>query len=326
MHTLSVTPTPDAAPRRSGGTRLVVGYLAIAAMLPYLLLKLAWVSGATIGLADAGKADDATLLGLNALTLGMDLVAVVAVLAFTHSWGLRAPAWSVLLPVWVATGLLVPFAFRAPLVAVAVLWNAGGSGGSASLPFLQSWVTPVVYTSFTAQGVGITVAFWLYARARWARVFSVRAGGRRTGATHPVHVFAAWLAAALTALVAGIQLLWATGSDLGLPEELVAGAGPSHYLSNLSAGLFAAAGAVGLLALVRQWGPGTPYWVPLVATWAGAGAMWAWGAWGMLLLLSGAGEATPGGNGLLNWVDLVQMIAGMLIATIGLLVTAETLE
>jgi hypothetical protein len=35
-------------PARKGVTRLIVGYAAIAFMLPYLGLKLAWISGAPV--------------------------------------------------------------------------------------------------------------------------------------------------------------------------------------------------------------------------------------------------------------------------------------
>lgn len=322
MQTLTEAGPSAAAPRRAGSARLVVGYLAIAAMLPYLLLKLAWVSGSLVGIADTGKADDPTLFALNVATLGMDLTAVAVVLAFTHSWGLRVPAWAVLLPVWVATGLLVPIVLSAPLVAVAELWSpASGSGGT---PFLESWVTPMVYTSFTAQGVGITVAFWLYARSRWAAAFRLRVGARAEGPTQPVYRFGAGIAVLLGVPVATIQLLWATGSTLGLPDAMVDGIGASHYIQSLTSGLLAAGAVAGLLTLVHQWGRGTPYWVPLVATWVGAGAMWTWGAWGITLLLS---EASLGGgsgdHGLLTWLDAAQVLAGTVTAMVGVLVTAE---
>lgn len=61
-----------------------VGYLA--GTVPYLALKVAWFSGATIGFTNASLAVAPSLRIANAITGTMDLVVVGLALALTHSW------------------------------------------------------------------------------------------------------------------------------------------------------------------------------------------------------------------------------------------------
>jgi hypothetical protein len=168
---------PSGAHQPRGRHRVVVGYLAVAAMLPYLLLKAAWITGSTIGFATESSVDSRVRLGGNIVTAGMELVVIVVVLAFTHDWGMRLPAWSVLLPAWVGTGLLAPFVVAGPLLVVSVATEASPVGDDSFEP----WVGPVVYSSFGAQAVGIALTFALYARARWPRVLRSRGGCRSAG-------------------------------------------------------------------------------------------------------------------------------------------------
>jgi hypothetical protein len=100
--------------QRSGRARFFIGYGAIACALPYLALKLVWLAGGQLGVADAAMMRDPSMVALNALTAFMDLVGIAIALAFTHQWGLRIPAWLVLPPMWVATGLLSKFVARCP--------------------------------------------------------------------------------------------------------------------------------------------------------------------------------------------------------------------
>ncbi|MFX4778103.1 hypothetical protein ABTB39_19705, partial [Acinetobacter baumannii] len=82
--------------------------LAIAGTLPYIALKVAWRSGSRIGLEDPDFGTSTTMQVANALTMGMDVVAVAMALAFVTAWGRRLPPWLVLGPMWVGTGLLAP--------------------------------------------------------------------------------------------------------------------------------------------------------------------------------------------------------------------------
>ncbi|MFD0853265.1 hypothetical protein ACFQ07_13575, partial [Actinomadura adrarensis] len=108
--------------------RLAFCYLTLAACLPYLTLKALWLSGADIGL-DAEAADQmhsAKFMVANAVTMGMELTAVLVAFTFTYPFGRRLPAWLVLFPMWVGTGLLAPIALGAPL-GMLVQAVAGGS-------------------------------------------------------------------------------------------------------------------------------------------------------------------------------------------------------
>jgi hypothetical protein len=153
---------------RKGVTRLIVGYAAIAFMLPYLALKIAWISGAPVGMHNKSLVAEPSMLALNILTFCMDAAAILLALTFTHNWGLRAPAWPTLFPMWVGTGFLAPIAIAWPIIILARTLEPGSDHRPSSAPaMLEPWVTKVVYTSFACQGVALITAFILYARARW---------------------------------------------------------------------------------------------------------------------------------------------------------------
>jgi hypothetical protein len=56
----------------------------VAATFPYLALKLNWVLGGTIGMADPGVFDNPWYRVANLVTLAMDLAVVLAAAALTH--------------------------------------------------------------------------------------------------------------------------------------------------------------------------------------------------------------------------------------------------
>ncbi|HEY7595734.1 MAG TPA: hypothetical protein VH969_21465 [Actinophytocola sp.] len=292
-------------------TRLIVGYAAILATLPYLWLKLAWLSGSTIGFTDTsiahGVAHDGSLLVLNVVTAGMDLVAVFVALAFTHDW--RLPAWLVLVPIWVGTGLLTPVVLVVPMA-----FTTHGS------PFLEPWVQPLVYSGFAWQGVTLLTAFVLYARNRWASVFTERTGDVPRGATHPVQVVLANGAAMPVAAVAALHLAHAAGSGLGLPAGARLDA--ASRVVEATHGVMALLAGGGILWLVHRMGPRLPFWLPVVMTWLGAGAMFAWGLWGTVNVL-GSTVLGSGGAPLAALQGLGKVLAGLVIGLAALVLLAE---
>ena len=300
-----------------GRSRVWVGYLVVAAILPYLLLKAAWIAGSTIGFATESSVDSHVLLGGNIATAGMELVAIVMVLAFTRGWGLRLPAWSVLLPAWAGTGLLALFVIAGPLVVVSVATQSSPVGDGSFEP----WVGPVVYSSFGAQAVGLALTFALYARARWPRVLRSRAGCPSTG-LRPVFArgaWAAWAAVILLGVVAAARLLWALHPAAAASVGLTDGRGATERVADGGAVTFALMAAAGLLMLLRRRRARTPLWVPLTLAWVGSGATWGGGWWPVLLWIgemAGAGTSSPG-EGLVAGVHVVQVIAGLLVATVG---------
>src|SRR5262245_55257058 len=131
-------------------TRQTTGYLAIAFMLPYLALKIAWLTGNSIGFKDASLVSKPGMMVANALSFAMDFVAVGLALTFAHRWGLRVPAWLVLFPMWVATGFLAPTVVIAPIAIIAQVSASSPAPSTDSM--LQPWVGPVVGVSFAGQG------------------------------------------------------------------------------------------------------------------------------------------------------------------------------
>ena len=168
--------------------------------LPYAALKLSWLAGGRVGILDDDFASGAAMWALNAATFAMDvtLVALVALLvAHRH----RGPAGLVLVPAWVATGLLLPVT-----VAVAVAVPRGTLTEVGADSPLAGWVYGVVYTSLAAQAVVLGVAFVVHSRRRWPDVWSARTWPVSVGLWCVSSVVASWSAYALVLAVAPVDL------------------------------------------------------------------------------------------------------------------------
>lgn len=87
-------------------TDALLAGIAVLACLPYVALKVAWLSGSTVGLTDPDALATTSMEVANALTLGMELVALALAVALARPAGARLPAWLVGLPMYVGTGLL----------------------------------------------------------------------------------------------------------------------------------------------------------------------------------------------------------------------------
>ncbi|WP_433781412.1 hypothetical protein ACQPX6_16860 [Actinomycetospora sp. CA-101289] len=90
----------------------------VVACLPYLALKIAWLTGHPTGASDPAAAlvllERAHMAG-NAVSTLLELVAVVAVVALTSDRARQLLAAVVLAPMWVGTGLLVPVGLGVPV-------------------------------------------------------------------------------------------------------------------------------------------------------------------------------------------------------------------
>lgn len=256
--------------------RLAAGYAAIAGTIPYLTLKFSWILGGTLGLVDPEVMTTPQLRVGNVFTAGMDLVAILVALAFTHDWGKRLPAWLVLFPAWVGTGFLAPIALSAPVIGLDLALV------DRPADVLQPWVLPVVYGSFAWQGCTLLTAFALYARDRWARLFTARRLAGRVGAVGGT-------GAALAVLTGAVHLWWAVSAN-ALPAtrfvEAVVGA-----LALLVAGTLVAGAATR---------PPRGTWWPLAALWTGSAVMFSDGFWGVVTLVETTGRA-----------DLAEVLVGL---------------
>ncbi|MFI0485867.1 hypothetical protein [Actinomadura sp. 9N215] len=306
----------------AGRARLWVCAATVAACVPYLTLKLAWLSGSTVGWNDPEAAESSALYVGNAITMGMDAVAVLVVLAFTFRWGRRIPAWLVLTPMWIGAGLLAPIALAVPLGSlVQVLFSSEPLTTSDNA--IQGWVYGVVYTGFTLQGLGLVTAFVLHARERWPDVFAVRTKDVARGATHPLQVLLARTAAVFAVGFAAVQFFWAFGGTAGLSAEDLDHRGAVLRLADGVMGLMALAGAVALLAIVQRSGRPARFAVPLAGVWIGAGATFTWSFYGLITLLSQPELLATDSASALNLTKLCGLLAGLLMGVTGAVLLAE---
>lgn len=294
--------------------RITVGVLAVAAASVYLTLKVLWVFGSSLGLADIRLAETDEWVAVNAATAVLGLAGVLVALALTQRWGLRVPAWLIAPPMWVATGLLTPIALTFPFTGLGADEPSGG---------LQPWVFTVVYSSFSVLGATLAVSIVLYARVRWAVFFHGRANEGVPGATHSVQVPLAWTGAVLAAAVALLLSWWTVGGTTGLdPAELPAVPGWVPIGNGISA-VLAFGGAGGLLTLMHRWSR-MPYWMPLVCAWVGAGYLFADGLLAMPNVLAEPAwtpfAQTPAVAGTLS---MLKLCAGLLLGIVALMLLSE---
>jgi hypothetical protein len=307
-------------------TRAIVGYAAVACALPYLALKIIWLTGGQLGVSDAVMMRDRSMVALNLVTAGMDLVAIGIALAFTHAWGLRIPAWLVLPPTWVATGLLGNFVVAVPVIVIADAIMRRALPRPAGGP-VEGWVYAVVYTEFVGMGIGLMLAFLFYARTRWAAVFATPTSVPPPSPTRGVQVPLAIAGALMAAVVGALHLAWAFGATIGLPRELAeARTFSGHVLNTIDATTALVGAAAGVLLMVsRGAGQRVPFWVAATLTWIGSGSLFGWGLWqlinvlGNTALVRGRIAVMP----MLNLLGLMQLLAGTVIGLVALFVLAE---
>lgn len=285
MTTISGVPTVSSR-------RLLVSVLAVAGTVPYLTLKVAWLSGSRVGLLDPDFGRSTTMHLANTATLVMDAVAVLLAVTFVARWRHRVPSPLVLVPMWVGTGLLAPVVVILPLQLLIGVPESSASGPAA----IADWLYLVVYAGFFWQGVLLMLGFALWARERWGEV-----AGRPLGST-PVTVTTrvAWVLLALTAVL------------------LVLGADDHGAIAwpNLGGDL-ATVLAAGLGLALLHLGTG-PRWRSVVLVWLGSGALLTWGLYQLLLQtvpndLVDASAVT--GLGLATQIGRVAAGLGVLVAT-----------
>lgn len=310
----SAAPPP---PYRIGRVRTVARVLAIVSCVPYVGLKAAWLAGSRVGIPDGSPLLDggALLVVGNGVTVLMDACVVVLALLLTRPWGLRVPAWLLVVPMWVASGLLLPVMTAYPLqMAVRLLGGSGGGTGGGGDPFLDPWVFGVVYGGFIVQGVALGTLFVLYAKERWGHLWQGRLRDLPGTPPSPVLRVTA-VAAALVALAPGLaHLFWAAGWTSGLNEGLVAERTSDFHVIEAVNALFVAVAVAGALLLAFRRGGRLPLRVPLVLVWAGSAQVACWGGWLSLAALVGAGDVADRPTTAMVLIYAVQMLVGTLIA------------
>lgn len=264
--------------------RRAAAIVLAAGTLPYLFLKITWLAGGRIGLGTL--ADSAQLTALNGFTAFMDLTAFLLAGVFFFRRGLRAPAWLLVFPIWVGTGLLGQILLQVPVQTLTSVLSGTDlmRDGGQSAPPVESWVYLVVYAGFITQGIALITAFTLYARERWAAAFT----GRTDDVPSPLRELLRPVSALLTAVIA-VLIAWhlslAAGSTWGIAESHRAAFDAPGRASEAAYAVVLAVAAYGLLATGGHL-RGRPRWTATVALWLGAGAMFGWGMWALMVLLA----------------------------------------
>ncbi|MFI6843161.1 hypothetical protein [Kitasatospora sp. NPDC050467] len=309
--------------------RVTAAWTAVAATVPYLTIKVLWLTGHPVGVADRAGMDKLWLVNL--LTFGMDVIAVLLALAFVRPWGRRVPAGLVAFPMWVATGLLGTVLVALPLSALAsVLLGPEQSPASESSDGggpegLAGWVFAVVYGGFSVQGVALITAFLLYARRRWVGLLSSRIGDLPDSPTLTVQRALAGVAALLALGVAAARTYWAAGGSTGLPvlftEQRTRASG---VLDGVTA-VMAVAAVAALLVLVFRARPERRLRLPVAVVWTAGGSLFGWGGYQLVALgttneVTDLRKAVPG---LMPLVEAGQLVTGLLILVVGTIALVE---
>ncbi|MEV6732080.1 MULTISPECIES: hypothetical protein [unclassified Streptomyces] len=296
-----------------GTGRRVLRAVALAATLPYLCLKGAWLAGSHIGIPDGSVLLEPGMFFkvANAVTLVMDAAVIVLVLVFTRPWGRRVPSWLLTLPVFVATGLLVPIvvAFPAQLLMRAVGLGPGAAAEAAKEPFLDPWVFNAVYSGFTVQAIALAGLFVPYARKRWGSRWQGVQGKRLPSPTGVV----AGAAAVMAVAVAAAQLTWAFGGTAGLSASQIAQFSPETGVVFATHGICALVAGAGAVNLARG-GARRARWALAIA-WTGAAAAASWGLW-LLIAATGSTDAEKEVTTATVLTYAGQMITGLLAAAV----------
>nr|WSW46482.1 hypothetical protein OG296_27105 [Streptomyces sp. NBC_01001] len=313
VHTSETTYAAQPSAPGPGTGRRVLRAVALAATAPYLCLKGAWLAGSHIGIPDGSVLLEPGMFFkvANAVTLVMDAAVIVLVLVFTRPWGRRVPSWLLTLPVFVATGLLVPIvvAFPAQLLMRAVGLGPDAAAEAAREPFLDPWVFNAVYSGFIVQAVALAGLFVPYARKRWGSRWQGVQGKRLPSPTGVV----AGAAAALAVAVAAVQLTWAFGGTAGLSAAQIAQFNPETGVVFATHGICALVAGAGAVNLARG-GARRARWALAVA-WTGSAAAASWGLW-LLITTTGSTDATKDVTTAMVLTYAGQMITGLLAAAV----------
>ncbi|MEV0628199.1 hypothetical protein [Nonomuraea wenchangensis] len=241
--------------------RTTVLVVAVVSCLPYLIFKVAWLAGSTIGITDAGGQalmNDPRHVAGNYITVAMDLAAIALAVVLGRPIGHRLPAWLLLVPAWVATGLLAPIVLGLP-AGLLVQGVTGTAAPAGSGDGLAGWVFAVIYGGFGVMGCCLAVLVLLHAMERWPRTFA-------TGPRPPAGRAIAGSCAVPLLGYALALVVWAVTG----PE----GGGPAGFESPAQRTVLAVTGLLVAVGYVTPWARGFvgrhPGWA-VVMTWTGCG-------------------------------------------------------
>lgn len=310
-------------PAQVGRLGTAAAWISAVCCLPYLLLKVAWILDIPVGISDRSVLNSNGWMAGNALMAVIELTGLLLVLALVRPWARKAPAWLLLFPVWVGTGLLFEVVVGAALMGLFSTTSQASSGGT-DLGGFQPWVFVVVYSSFAGQGVALAIAFACHVRVRWGWLLGERTGEvlpRRTARVRSWpgnHLFeVAEAQAAMSIGVAVVCGYWAAGGSFGLSN-----ARPHPTWAFAASGAAGAAvAAFGLLGLAGRWGRHRRFWLPVALTWVGSGGVAAFDGLNQLFLMFGLGGSEASWS-LIDMVLVIKVVIGVLAGAVGVLAVA----
>ena len=254
---------------RSTLMRKIGGYGAAIAVTPYLLIKIAWTFGMFLPRESMGGIG---WRAINATTAILALVAILLAMAFSRPWGERLPAWAVIPPVWVGTGLLVPMVLLMPVLGPAAVARDAAAGAASAWAYEQIFVI----ASLVGVGLGLPVALAGYARERWPEALGGPIDrGERPGHTRELQVPLGRLVAVGCVLLGLAKAYWALGGTIGIDPSRLGDRDLWWHLLTLSTGVWSLAGAWGILVLTSRRGVAR-FLPPMAAAWVSSGMLFSY--------------------------------------------------
>lgn len=296
--------------------RTIAGHGAALAVLPYLLIKIAWTLGVLLPTPAMAAG---SWRAINALTAVLAAVGILLALAFCRPWGERLPAGIIAVPMWVGTGLLVPMVLLAPVLGPAAVFRDAQAGSADLWAYEQIFIM----ISLVGVGVGLPVALAGYVRARWPQVSGPLAERTQPSSSHTgsLQRSLGGLAASGAVLLASIRIYWAAGGTVGLSPSTQGARDLWWHLLSLSTGVWALAGAWAVLVLATRRGARRVLPPPATA-WVASGMLFAYSLYA-LLLHSDATHPTPEHPVAHALTTQAGIILGLLIGIVILLVLHE---
>ena len=303
-------PSRDDVPVGAGRLGTAAAWISAVCCLPYLVLKVVWTFDVPLGIDDRSVLDESAWVVGNAVMAVIQFLGLLLVLALTRPWARRMPAWLVLFPAWVGTGLLFQVAVGAGLMALTSTSSA--DGGETDLGGIQPWVYVMVYSAFAGQGIALAIAFAYHVRQRWGWLLAHRTGD--------LAIRSEPRAGAALALVTAVVLVagyWAMGGEAGLSGMHA----DDSWVMHASRAVGAVVAAAGLLGLAGGWAQRTRFWLPVGLTWIGSGAIAAFDGLNLAFnqLLGGIGDgASTVRWGMTESVLAAKVVVGLVAAAAGI--------
>ena len=262
----SPTSSRSERPTRLATIQHTAGYLAAAAMLAYLAVKLVWIVRAA-GFGDTPDGWDAPgWTALNLVTIGMAGTGALLGLSIARDWHRLLPGRLLAAVAWLVAGFLVSLL---PYLVLQPFLDAAKPTEQSSPSAMPGWETTLLSFGFLGTAAGVAVGLPIYVWRRWLANTARTVDG---GSPRPAD-FAGAGGALLAGVLGGWWLAWSVGGGLG------------SHLHGAPAGARVLEGTLGVWALaaggaVLWWhGRAAHRMAALAVAFVGSGSLFAWSAW-----------------------------------------------